>query len=338
MSAHSKKRLAIISLVIVALVASSFGSFLILGMQNDDRPAVERITVGLLPHEIGGLVYVASAQGYFDDNRLNVTIMDYSSGLAAVNGMLNGEVDIATAADFVLVGKALENHSLVAIGNIDKFSSEYIVVRTDLGISNVSDLKGKRIGVPMGTVAEFNLGRFLELAGIDLDQVTFVDVPIYLTPAALTNGSVQAVITWQPHFNAIKSLINDKVIAWQAQNDRLVNYLAIANQSWALNHPDIVERFLKALSQAEKFMIHDPERSKDIVQSRLNYTEEYTEQIWPENQFSLSLDQSLILAMEDQARWMIRNNLTQNEVPNFLHYIYFDGLEAVDPGSVNIIR
>ncbi len=283
-------------------------------------------------------MYVAYAQGYFEDNSLNVTIKDYSSGLAAVNGMLNGEVDIATAADFVLVGKALENHSLVSIGNIDKFSSEYLVVRTDLGIANISDLKGKRIGVPMGTVAEFNLGRFLELAGIGLDQVTIVDVPIYLTPMALTNGSVQAVITWQPHFNEIEDVIPDKVIAWQAQNDRLINYLAITNHGWALNHPDIVIRFLKALDQAEKFMIRDLERSKEIVQSRLNYTEDYTELIWPENQFSLSLDQSLILSMEDQARWMIRNNLTQKEVPNFLHYIYFDGLEAVDPGSVNIIR
>ncbi len=283
-------------------------------------------------------MYVASAQGFFEDNSLNVTIKEYSSGLAAVNGMLNGDVDIATAADFVLVGKVLENHSVVSIGNIDKFSSEYLVVRTDLGITNVSDLKGKRIGVPMGTVAEFNLGRFLELAGIGLDEVTLVHVPIYLTPAALTNGSVQAVITWQPHFNTIKSLIPDKVIAWQAQNDRLINYLAITNQSWALNHQDIVVRFLKALDQAERFMIYDPERSKDIVQSRLNYSRNYTEQIWPENQFSLSLDQSLILAMEDQARWMIRNNLTQKEVPNFLNYIYFDGLEAVDPGSVNIIR
>jgi NitT/TauT family transport system substrate-binding protein len=149
---------------------------------------------------------------------------------------------------------------------------------------------------------------------------------------------VDAVITWQPHFNTIKGLIPDKVVAWQAQNDRLINNLVITNQSWALDHPDVVVRFLKALDQAEIFMIHDPERSKDIVQGRLNYSENYTEQIWPENQFSLTLDQSLIFAMEDQARWMIRNNLTQSDVPNFLHYIYFKGLETVDPGSVNIIR
>lgn len=61
--------------------------------------------------------------------------------------------------------------------------------------------------------------------------------------------------------------------------------------------------------------------------------------VWDKNQFSLSLDQSLILAMEDEARWMIKNNLTnEKNVPNFLDYIYEDGLKAVKPEAENVIR
>jgi len=61
------------------------------------------------------------------------------------------------------------------------------------------------------------------------------------------------------------------------------------------------------------------------------------ETVWFQNQFSLSLDQSLILAMEDEARWMISNSLTtEKTVPNFLDYIYPDGLSAVKPGAVRI--
>ena len=58
----------------------------------------------------------------------------------------------------------------------------------------------------------------------------------------------------------------------------------------------------------------------------------------PENRFSLSIDQSLILAMEDEARWMISNKLTgEKQVPNFLDYIWDDGLKAIKPEAVNII-
>lgn len=57
------------------------------------------------------------------------------------------------------------------------------------------------------------------------------------------------------------------------------------------------------------------------------------------HEYTLSLDQSLIVAMEDQARWMISNNLTkESTVPNFMDYIYEDALKKIKPRAVNIIR
>ena len=56
-------------------------------------------------------------------------------------------------------------------------------------------------------------------------------------------------------------------------------------------------------------------------------------------QFSLSLNQSLVTATEDEARWMIKNKLTtEKTVPNFSDYIYEDALKPVKPEAVNIIR
>lgn len=44
-------------------------------------------------------------------------------------------------------------------------------------------------------------------------------------------------------------------------------------------------------------------------------------------------------AIEDEARWMIKNKLTnQKQIPGFMNYIYVDGLRAVKPEAVNIIR
>jgi NitT/TauT family transport system substrate-binding protein len=60
---------------------------------------------------------------------------------------------------------------------------------------------------------------------------------------------------------------------------------------------------------------------------------------WTEHQLSVSLDQALIAAMEDEARWMIRSNLvSENQVPDFLNYTYPDALKAAEPDAVSIIR
>jgi NitT/TauT family transport system substrate-binding protein len=46
---------------------------------------------------------------------------------------------------------------------------------------------------------------------------------------------------------------------------------------------------------------------------------------------------SLVTAMEDEGRWMIKNNLTSAEkIPDFRNYIYTKGLEEVKPEAVNI--
>jgi NitT/TauT family transport system substrate-binding protein len=46
-----------------------------------------------------------------------------------------------------------------------------------------------------------------------------------------------------------------------------------------------------------------------------------------------------VVALEGEARWMINNNLTnETGVPNFLDYIYIDGLMSIKPDSVNIIH
>jgi NitT/TauT family transport system substrate-binding protein len=85
-------------------------------------------------------------------------------------------------------------------------------------------------------------------------------------------------------------------------------------------------------------MITYPVESKAIVQRELDLDPGYMDTVWQQNQFALTLDQSLVLAMEDEARWMIANNLTNaTAVPDFRQYISTEGLEAVKPGSVNVV-
>jgi NitT/TauT family transport system substrate-binding protein len=61
--------------------------------------------------------------------------------------------------------------------------------------------------------------------------------------------------------------------------------------------------------------------------------------IWNEFIFELFLDQAILTILENEARWAIRNKLTDGKkVPNYLNFIYFDTLEAVKPKGVNIIR
>ena len=93
------------------------------------------------------------------------------------------------------------------------------------------------------------------------------------------------------------------------------------------------------MEQAEAFLNSHQDKAKSIVAKRLNYDTAYMDAVWPAYIFSLSLNQALIVAMEDEARWWIANNLTNaKQVPDFLNYISENSLKSVKSASVNIIR
>ncbi|MBI4330234.1 MAG: ABC transporter substrate-binding protein [Chloroflexi bacterium] len=160
---------------------------------------MDSITVATETNAASSLIFIAEEQNYFAANGLNATFKDYGSGLAAVDGMLRGEVDIGRAAEYVIVGKAFTKESIRTLGSIDRFQQHYIVGRKDRGIDTVSELKGKKIGVPLKTASEFYLGRFLDLHAININQVTIVDVAPERTIDVIANGDIDAVAVWQPY-------------------------------------------------------------------------------------------------------------------------------------------
>ena len=129
------------------------------------------------------------------------------------------------------------------------------------------------------------------------------------------------------------------MVVWDVQEDQPSYTLVMCTEGWTTNNPELLKRFLKSLVQAEDFITGNPEEAKAFIQQKLSYDDAYMASVWPDYHFSVTLGQALVVAMEDQARWIISKNLTdEKQTPNFVKYIYVDGLEAVKPEAVNIIR
>jgi NitT/TauT family transport system substrate-binding protein len=241
--------------------------------------------------------------------------------------------------EFVITGKSLQKQHVLSLATIDKSMIFFIIARADRGIKTVADLKGKRVGVPRQTIMEFYLGRMLELNGLRMKQVTMVDSKASDPAGTIIGGEVDAVVTWEPYVTQIRKQMGSGVIIWPVQSGQVSFWSTVSTPGWINGHANLVRQFLKSLAQAEVYIPRHLNEAKAIIKKRLKYDDAYIAAIWAEHEFSLSLDQSLITAMEDEARWMIKNNLTkEKQVPDFLNYIYVEGLEAVKPDAVNIIR
>jgi ABC-type nitrate/sulfonate/bicarbonate transport system substrate-binding protein len=325
---------------LLAITAAAAMSCSTLSCSPKETPvSLETITIGTIAWEPSALIYIAEDQEYFKANGLIVVINDYETGLATTDAMLSGEVDIAACAEYIVVERAFEKKNILTLATIANSENELIIGRIDKGIRTTADLKGKKIGLPQNTVADFYFGRFLELNGMTRKDVSIVDFLPSALGDALANGSVDAVVAWQAYAYQIIRQQGDFTVSWPVQMSQPMFWNIACSPAFIAEHEPLVDRFIASLAQAQKYLAGYPEKSKSIIQKKLNYDDSYISAVWSETQYLLSLNKSLIVAMEDEARWMIDNELTtENTIPDFMKNVYENALKAIKPEAVNIIR
>lgn len=296
-----------------------------------------RLTIGVPPLEQNALLYVAAATNLFARQHLAVSIRNFDSGPTAIAALQSGQVDVAETAEFPFVESIMKGGALSVIAANDQFENDYLVVRRKKGNPPIPDLSGKRIGVTLHTITQFFLGRFLMLNGIPLRKVDEVNVPPGRFVSAMVQGTVDALVAWQPYVSKIEEARPGKFEALPVQSGQPVYGILVCANAWLRAHPTMVESLLKALAGAERFAAGHTQRAKQIVANRLGYSASYLARIWPDHQFSLTLDYSLVVAMDGEAQWILTNHLTRAAaVPNFRRRIYVRGLESARPAGVNM--
>ncbi len=301
--------------------------------------ARENLVLGVYTGDFSSLIWVAENMGYFRDEVLDVTIKEFDSGVTAGQALLRGEVEVATGADFVAVNNIFSDSSIRIISSIASVKSIEIIARRDHGIQNPADLRNKKIAVPRNSQAEFFLGRFLLLNKLTLSDVQIV----YLQPAplseALTQGEVDAAAIWDPFAYDLKAALGQNGVAWSPPTGQNFYFVLLTDDATVNTRPGALEKLLRALFKAEDFVKKNPDRAQTIVAERLKLKMPYLQYAWSRRTYTLSLAQVLLLMMEDEARWMIQNKLTdKTTVPNYLNNIYMGGLLKVNPEAVSIIR
>jgi len=299
---------------------------------------VEKVTIGNIG-EYSIFNIIAKENGYFRDNALDATVDEYESGPPAMAALLSGEADIIVSADFVGVRNIFTHPEIRILAQASKHRVFQVVARKDKGIESPADLRGKKIGVTKKSVGEFFLGRFLAFNNLYVADVKAID----LVPAAmieqLTQGTIDAALIFEPHAYGLEQKLGDMVHVWSAQGEQNVFALIYSTDAFVQMHPEVIERYLRSLESAEIYTKQYPAEAKELAVRALHYDHAYVDYSWSKFSHTLGLNQELLITMEDEARWVIDNGLTEEQkVPNYLENIYFDGLERVKPESVTIIH
>lgn len=287
---------------------------------------------------IAALVYIAYHNKYFSKEKIDVELVPFSSGKECLNSLLKYDVHLATVSEIpVLLANIKGNHVkiLATIEKSDKNISLY--TNKQNGINQIIDLKNKKVGVTRSTGGEYLLSLLLSSNGINLKDVTLVDVEPNLMFNEFVNENVDAVITWNPHSREIQKQSNIPYNRFTGEN----LYFPTFN---IVSLPDLINandtrfcKLIRALIKAQEFLLGNPEKAKDIVSIFSKMQIEDINEIWPIFDFSVDLKKELLMTMRDQSRWFTEQGITDSiKIDNFRSLFHTSCLQKHAPELVQL--
>ncbi|MEZ4752609.1 MAG: ABC transporter substrate-binding protein [Bdellovibrionota bacterium] len=335
---NHRQKAKIVSLAVALVLTLGLGFFIgYYVVYSGDDQTYRPIRIAEVGIPEGSLLYIAYAKGFFGAEGVNVSLSPFAAGRDALSGLVSGQAELATVANTPIVRNALEGKRFKVLATLG--SSKVMGIMADKKtVPSPAALIGKRIGVPFDTAGEYFLDLLLARYSIPADKVVRVNIDPNGMLSALLQNRVHAAVTWNPYIAQIRQALGKGFVYFSGQEFYVLSWNLVASESFA-SDTRRSSAILRALDRAREYMEVSPEDSKSLVANALRVEQRLLEPYWADMEFDTTLDQSLILAMESQAKWYTKRERYRGQtVPNFLDYLSLDPLTQVSPEKVGVIR
>ncbi|MFL5037268.1 MAG: ABC transporter substrate-binding protein [Microvirga sp.] len=217
---------------------------------------------------------IALERGFFEKQGLDVEIArPYATGVDALNALQAGESEIVQVG-VPMIGAVLRGMDLVALGNYSgnatKLGSDAtmaLIASESSGIrkGDLASLKGKKIAASFGTINHLYILALLEKAGLTPADVTLVNTPPPDMTVALLAKGIDAFSGWDPW--PIVALKDVPGAVEVIRGGDVISYLGfnVALRPWVERNGATIEKFLAAVSEADKWMRANPKQAAQVA-------------------------------------------------------------------------
>jgi taurine transport system substrate-binding protein len=148
---------------------------------------------------------VEKATGY------KVTYRKLGGGADVIRALASGSIQLGEAGSSPIAAGLSQGVDISLFWILDNINdAEALVARDGSGVTKITDLKGKKIGLPFVSTSHFHTLVALQDAGVDPSTVKIVNLRPPEVAAAWERGDIDATYIWDPVLSTVKK--NGKVL------------------------------------------------------------------------------------------------------------------------------
>jgi NitT/TauT family transport system substrate-binding protein len=218
---------------------------------------IPTLKVATTPIDVGAEVLYAKDMGFFAKHGLNVDVQFIDNGAAIAAAVASGSIDVAQGNVVTLATAHDKGLPFVVIAPAALYSStaptSALIVAKNSPIKTGKDLNGKTIGITgVRNITHIATMQWIDQNGGDSTTAKYIELKFSEMAAAVAAGRIDAGVTAEP----------DLSVATQDGEARILTpvYNAIAptfiiggwftTSDWAKAHPDLVTRYVAAITEA----------------------------------------------------------------------------------------
>lgn len=232
--------------------------------------AEDTITVGMATgvNQVPSLA--AQAQGFFKDEGLTVALKPVERGNLAVEAIVSGSMQFAEVSDATFLSAVDKGIQLVALGAASRgFTGKMVAAPGLADVTSLADLKGKRIGIQVGTGVHNVFMRLIKKEGFTDKDFNISNVRVTDMPTAMAStGTFDAVLGWDPMMQRIVQAGYGKEVIGAASLQTMagITYplLLVASKDYVAKNEEAVQKFVNAYAHAHQWIRQNPEAALDL--------------------------------------------------------------------------
>ena len=194
-------------------------------------------------------------ESYDDAMGVDVNWVDFTTGTAMTEAMLAGDIDISYSQGLAPFVTAIQQGApLKMVGIAVVYEANDCFVRNELGIdgSNVSELEGKTVAVPLNTMADFAFRSYMNHYGVDISTMTVVDQAPPDGAKSLADGAVDMACVFGGVDTAAAAEVGTRIMETQQKIDAGIGSFDVVTvtEKFATEHPELLRAFLEVTEEA----------------------------------------------------------------------------------------
>jgi len=266
-------KLKIFSISAIILIA------LVIGFQiSGNLVSKEKtIKIGYLQSLVSLPIFVADENKYLEKEGIKYELVKISSSEQVLESLLTNNIDLVFETSFVPIlhaeSKSPGNVKIFSVTDLTKDKPfDSLLVKGDSAIKELKDLESKKIGVFPGTTSTNMLRHFLNFKNIDTKTIQFVQIPPSGQLEALSKGSVDALLSFEPNNAiAIKKLSAKRMFGsvFAEQINHNPQGVAVFSTRFVKENPELSKKVVSVFDKSVEFIRTREAETRQIISKRL---------------------------------------------------------------------